>query len=101
MIKPAGSKIIPRELMRRAIRAMPKSVQEPRLHAAFLGQRMRVAFKPKHNPRKPSGDVWVCMEFDFKERHATVHKGRVPESEARKWVDSLARRHLSRDDRVI
>jgi hypothetical protein len=91
MIKTEHSRLLDPALVRAMVRAMPKTVHGRRLHAAFLGQRVRVAYKPKRNPPKPAGDVWVCLEFDFKERTVTEHTGRVPGTEARKWVDSLRR----------
>jgi hypothetical protein len=39
--------------------AMPETVEGSRVHATILGQRVRMAFKPKR-----SG--WARMELDFK-----------------------------------
>jgi hypothetical protein len=66
MIKTTPSPLV--EIRRSGPGAKPKTFQGKRFGASFLGQRLRVAYKPKRNPRKPAGDVCVCLEFDFKER---------------------------------
>ena len=73
---------------------MKDTIEGTRVHVKRLGERVRMAFKPKRGG-------WARLELDFKNSKAQWPSGLVSKTEARKWVYSLARRRLDRDAGII